>query len=49
MKLREGKVTHVIFDLDGTLLDTETAYRTGYRQVNSFIDNSCVEEVMGGG
>jgi len=35
MKLREGKVTHVIFDLDGTLLDTETAYRKGYRQVCS--------------
>ena len=37
MKLRNGKtVTHVIFDLDGTLLDTETAYRRGYRKVHIY-------------
>eukprot|EP00088_Acartia_fossae_P022475 TRINITY_DN23676_c0_g1_i1.p1 TRINITY_DN23676_c0_g1~~TRINITY_DN23676_c0_g1_i1.p1 ORF type:complete len:236 (+),score=35.16 TRINITY_DN23676_c0_g1_i1:97-804(+) len=31
---QEGrKVTHVIFDLDGTILDTETVYRKVYRKV----------------
>jgi hypothetical protein len=26
-------ITHVIFDLDGTILDTETLYRMAYRKV----------------
>jgi beta-phosphoglucomutase-like phosphatase (HAD superfamily) len=27
-------ITHVIFDLDGTILDTETLYRMAYRKVS---------------
>ena len=27
-------VTHVIFDLDGTILDTESVYRKAYRKVS---------------
>ena len=29
-------VTHVIFDLDGTILDTESVYRKAYRKVSSW-------------
>jgi hypothetical protein len=29
-------ITHVIFDLDGTILDTETLYRMAYRKVISW-------------
>ena len=44
MKLLEKRmctqnVTHVIFDLDGTILDTESVYRKAYRKVLLHIKN----------
>ncbi|CAG9768517.1 unnamed protein product [Ceutorhynchus assimilis] len=41
-----NKVSHVIFDLDGTILDTETLYREALQRIADIYDKDCNNDVI---